>query len=203
MFKIIGKITSIIHAGCTLLIVFVFAFGAYSIYLIKSGRGLGSVLGTTDRPFLMADSNAEQNLDSKLETFDDSLKEDNSADLILSEYEATLFLNSYLSELQDYYVNIFDNFLVDIESGRAYIYADGPGGTDLKIQFISDIENGGVVKADEIYIGKLRVPGIAREKVNGIVYQGLEQLKTNNFGGIKVTRLKFLEDSLVLELTKI
>ena len=203
MFRIIGRLTSILNAGCTLIVLFVFGFGAYSIYLIKSGEGVGSVLGTTDRPLITADPNAEKNLIEKVETFTSSLQENGRADIVLSENEATLFLNTYLSEVQDYYFSVFDNFLVDIESGRAYVYADGPSGTDFKMQFVSSLEDDIILETDEIYIGKVRVPGIVREKINSGVYQGIEQLKTSNFGGMKITRLKFLENSIVLELAKV
>ena len=203
MFRIIGRLTSLINTGCTLLVFLVFAFGAYSVYLIKSGEGVGSVLGATNRPLITADPNAEKNLSEKIKTFNSSLEENGSADLVLSENEATLFLNTYLFELQDYYFNVFDNFLVDIESGRAYVYADGPSGTDFKMQFVSNLNEGIIIETDEIYIGKVRVPGVVREKINDGVYQGVEQLKTSNFGGLKITRLKFIEDAIVLELMKV
>lgn len=203
MFRIIGRLTSIINTGCTMLVLFIFAFGAYSVYLIKSGEGVGSVLGTTDRPLITADPNAGKNLSEKIKTFNSSLEENGSADLVLSENEATLFLNTYLSELQDYYFNVFDNFLVDIESGRAYVYADGPGGTDFKMQFVSNVEESILIETDEIYIGKVRIPGIVREKINSGIYQGVEQLKTSNFGGMKIMRLKFMEDMVAIELEKV
>lgn len=203
MFGIMGRITSIFNKGCTLLILLVLAFGAYSVYLIKKGDGVGAVLGTVDRPLIIADENAEKNLNDKLDSFNLSLNSNGKADLVLLENEATLFLNTYLAELQDYYFGIFENFLIDIESDRAYVYADGPGGTQFKMQFVSNVDSGIILETDEIYIGKLRIPGILREKLNSGIYQGIEQLKTSNLGGMKITRLKFVENSMILELTKV
>jgi len=186
-----------------LLILLVLGFGAYSVYLITSGEGVGSVLGATDRPLITADPDAEKKLESKLDEFNLSLESNSRADLVLSENEVTLFLNTYLSELQDYYFSVFENFLVDVESDKVYVYADGPSGTQFKMQFVSIVDEGAILELDEIYIGKLRVPGIMREKINDGIYQGVEQLKTSNFGGMKIERLKFFEDLIILELEKV
>lgn len=200
----IGKCCSFFGAGCLILVALSIAMTIYIYSSAKSGKGLKAFIGGVNRPPIIIQEKDEDNLYEKVESFSKTLESQGKAELILSEEEATVYFNSYIDNSDDSRLYIYKNLQVDFEPELGVIYADGPFGSEFKIN-TEVIEDGTsiVPSVVSVRVGKLKAPNFIADKASTIIAQSLEQLKTNNLGSQKITRLRFMKDNIVLEISKI
>jgi len=189
--------------GCLLVIVLIVGVGGYIFTSIKSGKGLSAFIGGVNRPLIEVDESDEKKANDKITSFNETFRDENKAELILSEEEASFMLDRYISTTDDSDLFIFRNSIIDFGPDRATIYADGIIGSEFKVDIKVNTDDGIVPIVDGVYIGRIKAPTFFSDKISLIIEQALEQLKTSNLGSQKITRLRFMQDSVVIEITKI
>lgn len=174
-------------------------------YLIKT-KGVSGVAGGFNRTVVEISAEEADKLDEKLANFGKSMEssEAKSATLILSEKEAGHLLNSSIAEQEVGGLGVFKDFDFDFEPESANIYATGPYNSEFKVEIFIEKEDDSILPfARNVNLGKLKLPSAVVNKINDAIYQGVEQMKTENMGSLKITNLRIMQDSVVIEVEKV
>lgn len=192
-----------------------FITGGFITVLVIVVGGIGLFIYSQKEKFLYksttkGDSNvlgeATINLESKIDNLEKNLEDSGVATLILDEFEAEEFLKSYISNANIKWLPIKqDDFYLDFALNNGYFHSRSFFDLDFLIQTVAEETDSGTYypKLESVKIGPISLPKIISEKIDGVVYQAVEQLKTENLGGRKITKLRFMQDKVVIEFEKV
>lgn len=145
-------------------------------------------------------------LEERIDTLEKNLSDSGVGTLILTEFEAEEFIKSFITNSNIKWLPVkIDEFYLDFALNTGYFHSSGPFGLDIMTQFVSEETEAGTFypKAEKVAIGPINLPKFIPDKVNSAVYQAFEQMKTQNFGSRKLTKLRFMQDKVVVEFEKV
>ncbi len=161
-------------------------------------------------PQIEADSQvlgeATIDLEERIDTLEKNLDESGTATLILTEFEAEEFITSFITNSNIKWLPVkADEFYLDFALNTGYFHSAGPFGLDISSQFVSEETEAGTYypKPEKLSVGPIKLPDFISDKLDQAVYQAIEQMKTQNFGSRKLTKLRFMQDKVVVEFEKV
>jgi len=141
-------------------------------------------------------------LDERIEIMEKNLNDNQQATLILTELEAKEFIKSSITNSFMKWLPVkTDEFYLDFSLNKAYFHSSGLFGIDVVSEIISMETEAGTYypKVEKVSIGPIKLPDFVSEKADSAVFQAVEQMKTQSYGNRKITKLRFMQDKVVLE----
>jgi hypothetical protein len=149
---------------------------------------------------------ATVSLDGELESMEITLEETGTATLVLDEFETEQFIKSFISNSKFKWIPLFqDDFYLDFASNGAFLHSRGVWDVDVTVQIIAEKTDSDSYypKIENIMYGPLSTPSFISEKLDDIIYQAVEQMKTEGFGGRKISKFRFMQDKVIIVFDKV